>query len=80
MDSPSAGGRRRGNSRINAEDQALDQIAKEVSYVRVICLSSSLNDKHLPPTVVVVSFPPGDHKDNKKICPILVAVNRVTQL
>ncbi|XP_058127882.1 leucine-rich repeat flightless-interacting protein 2 isoform X2 [Anopheles ziemanni] len=29
MDSPSAGGRRRGNSRINAEDQALDQIAKE---------------------------------------------------
>lgn len=29
MESPSAGGRRRGNSRINAEDQALDQIAKE---------------------------------------------------
>lgn len=31
MDSPGAVGRRRGNSRINAEDQALDQIAKEVS-------------------------------------------------
>jgi hypothetical protein len=31
MDSPGAGGRRRGNSRINAEDQALDQIAREVS-------------------------------------------------
>lgn len=29
MDSPGAVGRRRGNSRINAEDQALDQIAKE---------------------------------------------------
>lgn len=31
MDSPGAVGRRRGNSRINAEDQALDQIAKEDS-------------------------------------------------
>uniref|UniRef100_A0A1B0EZ03 Uncharacterized protein n=2 Tax=Phlebotomus papatasi TaxID=29031 RepID=A0A1B0EZ03_PHLPP len=29
MESPSAAGRRRGASRINAEDQALDQIAKE---------------------------------------------------
>jgi hypothetical protein len=33
MDSPGAGGRRRGNSRINAEDQALDQIAREVSTI-----------------------------------------------
>lgn len=31
MESPGASGRRRGNSRTNAEDQALDQIAKEVS-------------------------------------------------
>lgn len=31
MESPGAVGRRRGNSRVNAEDQALDQIAKEVS-------------------------------------------------
>lgn len=37
MDSPGAGsGRRRGNSRINAEDQALDQIAKEVSVLIII--------------------------------------------
>lgn len=31
MDSPGAVGRRRGNTRSNAEDQALDQIAREVS-------------------------------------------------
>lgn len=31
MESPGAAGRRRGNSRSNVEDQALDQIAKEVS-------------------------------------------------
>lgn len=31
MDSPGAGGRRRGTTRVSAEDQALDQIAKEVS-------------------------------------------------
>lgn len=31
MESPGAVGRRRGNSRSNAEDQALDQIAREVS-------------------------------------------------
>jgi hypothetical protein len=30
MDSPGAGGRRRGTTRVSAEDQALDQIAKEV--------------------------------------------------
>ena len=33
MDSPGAVGRRRGNSRSNAEDQALDQIAREVSVL-----------------------------------------------
>ena len=31
MESPGAGGRRRGTTRVSAEDQALDQIAKEVS-------------------------------------------------
>lgn len=31
MESPGAAGRRRGNTRSNVEDQALDQIAKEVS-------------------------------------------------
>lgn len=31
MESPGAAGRRRGNARSNVEDQALDQIAKEVS-------------------------------------------------
>lgn len=31
MESPGAVGRRRGNTRSNAEDQALDQIAREVS-------------------------------------------------
>lgn len=31
MDSPGAGGRRRGTTKVSAEDQALDQIAKEVS-------------------------------------------------
>lgn len=31
MESPGAAGRRRGTSRNNVEDQALDQIAKEVS-------------------------------------------------
>lgn len=30
MDSPGASGRRRGAPKLNAEDQALDQIAKEV--------------------------------------------------
>lgn len=39
MDSSGAVGRRRGNSRLNAEDQALDQIAKEVSkFSRLIKL------------------------------------------
>lgn len=33
MDSSSAVGRRRVNSRVNAEDQALDQIAKEVNII-----------------------------------------------
>lgn len=33
MESPGAAGRRRGTSRSNVEDQALDQIAKEVSTV-----------------------------------------------
>lgn len=32
MESPGAAGRRRGTSRSNVEDQALDQIAKEVSH------------------------------------------------
>lgn len=32
MDSPGASGRRRGAAKVNAEDQALDQIAKEVIY------------------------------------------------
>lgn len=31
MDSPGAIGRRRGTTKVSAEDQALDQIAKEVS-------------------------------------------------
>lgn len=38
MESPGAVGRRRGTSRSNVEDQALDQIAKEVSqsnYFRI---------------------------------------------
>lgn len=30
MDSPGANGRRRGTTKVSAEDQALDQIAKEV--------------------------------------------------
>uniref|UniRef100_T1GN07 Uncharacterized protein n=1 Tax=Megaselia scalaris TaxID=36166 RepID=T1GN07_MEGSC len=38
MDSPGAVGRRRGTSRVNAEDQALDQIAKEKSK-KSICIS-----------------------------------------
>lgn len=33
MDSPGAAGRRRGTSRSNVEDQALDQIAKEVRLI-----------------------------------------------
>lgn len=40
MDTTSAVGRRRVNSRVNAEDQALDQIAKEVikiKFVEVYC-------------------------------------------
>lgn len=37
MESPGAAGRRRGNSRSNVEDQALDQIAKEVSLELFIC-------------------------------------------
>lgn len=32
MDTSNVVGRRRVNSRINAEDQALDQIAKEVEF------------------------------------------------
>lgn len=35
MDSPGAAGRRRGTSRSNVEDQALDQIAKEVSLIHL---------------------------------------------
>ena len=43
MDTSSAVGRRRVNSRVNAEDQALDQIAKEVNihtilYVVYVCI------------------------------------------
>lgn len=34
MESPGAAGRRRGTTRSNVEDQALDQIAKEVSTVQ----------------------------------------------
>jgi len=33
MDSPGAVGRRRGAARVSAEDQALDQIAKEASSI-----------------------------------------------
>lgn len=33
MDSPGAIGRRRGTTKVSAEDQALDQIAKEVRLV-----------------------------------------------
>lgn len=35
MESPGAGGRRRGNTRSNVEDQALDQIAKEVRFFHI---------------------------------------------
>lgn len=35
MESPGAVGRRRGTSRSNVEDQALDQIAKEVRAISV---------------------------------------------
>lgn len=41
MDSPGAVGRRRGTTRVNAEDQALDQIAKEVSAF-FFCLKFSV--------------------------------------
>lgn len=34
MDSPGASGRRRGATKLNAEDQALDQIAKEVVFFK----------------------------------------------
>jgi hypothetical protein len=34
MESPGALGRRRGTTKVSAEDQALDQIAKEVSDFR----------------------------------------------
>lgn len=37
MDSPGASGRRRGAPKVNAEDQALDQIAKEVQYFGLWC-------------------------------------------
>lgn len=33
MESPGALGRRRGTTKVSAEDQALDQIAKEVSHL-----------------------------------------------
>ncbi|XP_049281219.1 leucine-rich repeat flightless-interacting protein 2 isoform X3 [Anopheles funestus] len=46
MESPSAGGRRRGNSRINAEDQALDQIAKEPPRDTSSNSSSGQNDSY----------------------------------
>lgn len=39
MDSPGAAGRRRGTSRSNVEDQALDQIAKEVSLYSFIYIN-----------------------------------------
>lgn len=35
MESPGASGRRRVSTRTNAEDQALDQIAKEVSVIKI---------------------------------------------
>ncbi|KAG5683645.1 hypothetical protein PVAND_012916 [Polypedilum vanderplanki] len=35
MDSPGAIGRRRGTTKVSAEDQALDQIAKETNFVRL---------------------------------------------
>lgn len=35
MESPGAVGRRRGTSRSNVEDQALDQIAKEVRAISI---------------------------------------------
>lgn len=40
MDSPGANGRRRGNTKVSAEDQALDQIAKEV---RAQYMNNSIN-------------------------------------
>lgn len=40
MESPGAVGRRRGNARSNVEDQALDQIAKEVSGVICVFVQS----------------------------------------
>jgi hypothetical protein len=36
MDSPGANGRRRGTTKVSAEDQALDQIAKEVCVYELI--------------------------------------------
>lgn len=45
MESPGAVGRRRGTSRSNVEDQALDQIAKEVSPS---IYSSFLSNTNLP--------------------------------
>lgn len=43
MDSPGAGGRRRGTTKVSAEDQALDQIAKEVRLVRVLDQFSNIS-------------------------------------
>lgn len=43
MDSPGAIGRRRGTTKVSAEDQALDQIAKEVSfYAQLTILPSTM--------------------------------------
>lgn len=39
--SNSAGGRRRGTTKHSAEDQALDQIAKEVSFFVMMNISPS---------------------------------------
>jgi hypothetical protein len=38
MESPGALGRRRGTTKVSAEDQALDQIAKEVSKESLLAL------------------------------------------
>lgn len=52
MESPGAAGRRRGTSRSNVEDQALDQIAKEVSHVTIILSKTQiLRHGHDPWTV-----------------------------
>lgn len=51
LESPGAVGRRRGNSRVNGDDQALDQIAKEVSVDRI----SLHAHRHFPIRLKLVS-------------------------